>query len=116
MMRAFWISAGVIASVGTVLGLSLLLGTGVRGQAPRTEREAVMAVLDRRGIRYTDVQVQAAAPGGEGHFAMVAAVMIMADPSTSGRIECLSRDECALWIDALGVRHVPLPALARTPS
>jgi hypothetical protein len=27
----------------------------------------------------------------------------------------LSRDECTLWIDALGVRNVPLPALARTP-
>jgi len=47
-----WISLGIAASLCGVL----LLALG-RAASPRTDRAAVMAILDQRAIAYTDVQV-----------------------------------------------------------
>jgi hypothetical protein len=106
-----WISLGIVASLCSVL----LLALGCAAP-PRTDREAVMAILDQRGIVYTDVQVHGADPSvPQDHFAYVAAVVVEAEPPAYGKIECLSSaGDCVLWIESLGVYQVPLPAPAAT--
>jgi hypothetical protein len=110
--QQLWISLGIAASLCGML----LLALG-RPIAPlRTDRAAVMTVLDQRGIAYTDVQVRSADPSvPQDHFASVAAVVVEADHPAYGKIECLpSIQDCVLWIEALGVYQVPLPRLAPT--
>jgi hypothetical protein len=107
-----WISLGIAASLCGVL----LLALG-RAASPRTDRAAVMAILDQRAIAYTDVQVHGAESGvPQDHFASVAAVVVEAERPAYGKIECLSSaGDCVLWIEALGVHQVPLPTPAATP-
>jgi hypothetical protein len=108
-----WTSIAIVASLCGVL----LLALG-RAAPPRTDREAVMAILDQRAIVYTDVQLHGAESGvPQDHFASVAAVVVEAERPAYGKIECLSSaGDCVLWIEALGLHQVPLPTPAATPS
>jgi hypothetical protein len=108
-----WISLGIVASLCSGL---LLLPFGHAAARPRTDREAVMAILDQRDIAYADVQVHGGNPSvSQDHFAYVAAVVVEAEPPAYGKIECLSSaGDCVLWIESLGVYQVPLPTLAAT--
>jgi hypothetical protein len=109
--QQLWISLGIAASLCGMLVLALGRPTAL----PRSHRAAVMAVLDQREKTYTDVQVRAADPSvPQDHFASVAAVVVEAEPPAYGKIECLASDDCVLWIEALGVHAVRLPALAPT--
>jgi len=106
-----WISVAIAASVCGVL----VVAPGSLAAPPRTDRGAVMAILDQRGIMYTDVQVRGADPSvPQDHFAYVEAVVVEAERPAYGKIECLSSDDCVLWIESLGVYQVPLPPLMAT--
>jgi hypothetical protein len=108
-----WTSIAIVASLCGVL----LVAPGSSAAPPQTDRAAVMAILDQRGIVYRDVQVRAADPSvPQDHFAYVAAVVVEAESLSYGKIECLAiADDCVLWIEALGVYQVPLPPLPATP-
>ena len=111
IQQKLWISIGIVASLCGVL----LLAAGSSATQPQTDRAAVMAMLDQRAIRYADVQVHGAdSTIPQDHFAYVAAVLVEAEPPAYGKIECLSSDDCVLWIESLGVQQVPLPPLAPT--
>jgi hypothetical protein len=77
-----------------------------------------MAILDRRAITYTYVQVHSEYPGvPQDHFAYVAAVVVGSEPPAYGKIECLSStSDCVLWIEALGIYQAPLPTSAAPPA
>jgi hypothetical protein len=111
IQQKLWISIGIVASLSGVL----LLAPG-RAVPPRTDREAVMAILDQRRIAYTDVQVHGGESGvPQDHFAYVAAVIVEAERPAYGKIECVAMaDDCVLWIESLGVYQVPLPPIAAT--
>jgi hypothetical protein len=106
-----WISIAIVASLCGVL----LVAPGSLAASPRSDRAAVMAILDQRGIVYTNVQVHAADPSvPQDHFANVAAVVVEAEHPAYGKIECLSSDDCVLWIESLGVYQIPLTPLTAT--
>jgi hypothetical protein len=103
-----WTNIAIVASLCGVL----LVAPGSWAAPPQTDREAVMAILDQRGIVYREVQVRAADPSvPQDHFAYVAAVVVEAKHRAYGKIECLSSDDCVLWIESLGVYQVPLHPL-----
>jgi hypothetical protein len=107
-----WISIAIVASLCGVL----VLAPGSSAVPPQTDRAAVMRILDQRGVVYTDVQVHSADPSvPQDHFASVAAVVVEAQPTAYGKIECLAiADDCVLWIESLGVRQMPLAPRAAT--
>jgi hypothetical protein len=109
-----WNSIVIVASLCGVL----LVAPGSAAAQPQTDRAAVMAILDQRGIVYTDVQVRAADPSvPQDHFAYVASVVVDAERPAYGKITCLvMADDCVLWIETLGVYEVPLPPYAATSS
>jgi hypothetical protein len=111
IQQKLWISIGIVASLCGVL----LLAPESSAAPPQTDRAAVMAILDQRGVVYTDVQVRGADPSvPQDHFAYVAAVVVEVERPAYGKIECLSSDDCVLWIESLGVYQVPIPPLAAT--
>jgi len=53
MERWIWLMVGMVAAAG----VALVLAGEYLARQPRTHREAVMRVLDARGVRYDDVVV-----------------------------------------------------------
>jgi hypothetical protein len=110
--QRLWLSLGVAGLCSVLLLISVPVAP------PRTEREAVMAILDQRSIAYEDVQIHHGAENGmpQDHFASVAAVVVETEPAAYGKIECLSStSDCVLWIETMGIYQVPLPRLAVAP-
>ena len=107
-----WLGLGLAAIVSGLL----LLALGRVTVAPRTDRAAVMALLDQRGIAY---RVSRCVPA-------LAACRRTGTPTwrrwrwprsapAYGTIVCQARlDACVVWIDALGMQQVALPAV--TPA
>ena len=105
-----WLGLGLAAITSGLL----LLALGRVTVPPRTDRTAVMAVLDQRRIVYQDVAVRAGAGGvAQDGNAYVAAVDVAAAPPAYGTIVCESRpDACVVWTDARSIQQVALLAVA----
>ena len=76
--QQLWLGLGLAAIVSGLL----LMALGRVTVAPRTDRAAVMALLDQRGIAYREVAVRAGAGGvPQDGNAYVAAVEVAAEPT-----------------------------------
>ena len=107
MRKQLWLGLGLAAIVSGLLLLALARVT----VPPHTDRAAVMALLDQRGIAYRDIDVHAGAGGvPQDGNAYVAAVEVAGERPAYGTIVCQAHlDDCVVWINSLGVRQQTLP-------
>ena len=99
--------------IRTLMVALVLLNCPQLLSAPLTYRTAVMAALDERAIEYQDVEMRdGCQPDPSDCFALNVRVGTVSE-SIAGWIACKGyHDDCALWLPALDIRGVPLPAPA----
>ena len=129
-MRRTWISIAVSASVCillcTMLCIVLLLALAHHSTAPRTYREAVMQILDQRGVPYADVEITNACTTDRRDCTYLpsytTSVNVMAGAPMHGRIVCVRqsadryRTACTVSLATLDLHNIPLPPLAHDPA
>jgi hypothetical protein len=126
MMRTTWISIAASATVCIMLSTMLLLAVTHHTTRPRTYRDAVIQLLDERGIRYEEVRVTNACTFDPRDCAFLSSytayVNVIADEPVHGRIVCErqnddgDRDACLLTLPTLELHNILLPPLAHDPS
>jgi hypothetical protein len=115
-MRWLW----TILGAGAIALALLAVGVYQVAMLPRTYHEAVMQVLDRRGVRYDEVMVVHRCP--PCYSPEVYAVRVTGPVQALGVISCQVRESasgekaCILWLSEFGLRDAPLPPLARDPQ
>lgn len=120
------ISIAASATVCTVLGIVLLLALAHYTTPPRTYREAVMQILDQRGLPYQDVEITNACTIDRRDCAYLSSyttyVNVIVGEPVPGRIVCIRlsaneyRDACTVSLATLELHNIPLPPLAHDPA
>ena len=120
------ISLATSVTVCTMLCIMLLLALAHHITPPRTYREAVMQILDQRGLPYQDVEVTNACTTDRRDCTYLpsytTSVTVMAGEPVHGRIVCVRqsadryRTACTVSLATLELHNIPLPPLAHDPA